>query len=58
MTDREREEFLAYVEEFKKKVAGNKEMARDFLVKVGIYTKEGKLTEPYKHLYIPPPVEA
>ena len=54
MTERERNEFLAYLEEFKKKVAGNKEMARDFLIRAGIYTKEGKLAEPYQHLYIPP----
>ena len=53
MTDREREEFIACMEDFKKKVAGNKEMARQFLIEVGIYTKDGKLTEPYKHLYIP-----
>ena len=53
MDEREREEFLAYIEEFKKKVEGNKELARDFLVRTGIYTKEGKLTEPYQHLYIP-----
>jgi len=54
MTEKEREEFIAYMKEFQKKVAGNKQMARDFLVRVGIYTKEGKLTEPYQHLYIPP----
>ena len=53
MTEKEREEFLAYVEEFKMKIAGNKEMARDFLVRAGIYTKEGQLAEPYQHLYIP-----
>jgi len=53
MTEREREEFLAYMEEFIKKVSVNKEMARDFLVRVGIYTREGQLTEPYQHLYIP-----
>jgi len=54
MTEREREELLAYMEEFMKKVSGNKEMARDFLVRAGIYTREGQLTEPYQHLYIPP----
>jgi hypothetical protein len=58
MTDKEREEFLAFMEEFKKQVVGNKKLAREFLIKAGIYTKEGKLTEPYQHLYIPPLVEA
>jgi hypothetical protein len=42
------------MEDFKKKVEGNKELARDFLIRTGIYTKEGHLTEPYKHLYFPP----
>ena len=54
MTEKERNELLAYMEEFEKKVAGNKELARDFLVRAGIYTKKGKLAKPYKHLYIPP----
>ena len=59
MTEREREEFLVYMEEFIKKVSGNKEMARDFLIRAGIYTREGKLAEPYKHLSFPlPPIKA
>ena len=58
MTEKEREELLAYVEEFKKKLEGNRELARDFLVRAGIYTKEGQLAEPYQHLYIPPLVKA
>ena len=53
MTDREREEFIAYAETFKKKVEGNKELSLAFLHRAGICTKDGKLTEPYKHLYIP-----
>ena len=53
MTEKEREEFLAYVEEFKKKIAGNKELSLQFLAEVGICTIDGKLTEPYQHLYIP-----
>jgi hypothetical protein len=58
MTEREREALLAYMEDFKKKVTGNKELSRQFLIEVGIYTEDGKLTEPCKHLYIPPLVEA
>ena len=58
MDEKERNELLAYMENFIKEVEGNKEMARQFLIEVGIYSKEGKLTEPYKHLYIPPLVKA
>jgi len=58
MDEKERKELLAYIEEFKKKVEGNKELARDFLIRAGIYTKEGMLAEPYQHLYIPPPIKA
>ena len=58
MDEKERNELLAYMEEFKKKIEGNKELARDFLVRAGIYTKEGQLAEPYQNLYIPPAVEA
>jgi hypothetical protein len=54
MTDNERQNFLSYMEEFIKKATGNKELALDFLSRAGICTKEGNLTEPYKHLYIPP----
>ena len=53
MTEREREALLAYIEEFKNKMIGNKELARDFYIRAGIITKEGKLAEPYQHLYIP-----
>jgi hypothetical protein len=53
MTDKERHNLLTYMEEFKKKVAGNKELARDFLIRSGIYTKNGRLAEPYKHLHFP-----
>ena len=54
-TDKEREEFLAYLEDLKIKVKGNKELSLYFLTKAGICTEDGKLTEPYKHLYIPRP---
>jgi hypothetical protein len=57
MTDQERKEYLQYLEEFRKKVRGNKELSRKFLVEVGIYTEDGQLTEPYENLYIPRPGE-
>ena len=54
MNDKEREEFIQMLEEYRQKLAGNKEMARDFLIRAGIYTKKGKLAAPYRHLYFPP----
>ena len=54
MTEIERKNLLAYMENFIKEVSGNKEMARQFLIEVGICTIDGQLTEPYKNLYLPP----
>jgi len=54
MNDQEREESIRLMEELRKKLTGNKELCREFLVKAGIYTQEGVLAEPYQHLYIPP----
>jgi hypothetical protein len=51
MTERERNELLAYMENFRKTMT--KESARAFLIGAGIYTPEGVLAEPYKNLYIP-----
>jgi len=53
MTDEERKEFLADMQDFKRKVDGNKELARQFLIEAGIYTTEGRLADPYRNLYIP-----
>jgi hypothetical protein len=53
MTDKEREELIAFMLEFKKKIDGNKELAQQFLIEVGIYTEDGKLAEPYRHLHFP-----
>jgi hypothetical protein len=53
MSEKEREESIRLMEEYRNKLIGNKELCREFLVKAGIYTKEGKLTDPYKHLYLP-----
>jgi len=53
MTEEERNELLAYIEEFKNKIAGNRELSLQFLAEVGICTLDGKLTEPYKNLYFP-----
>jgi hypothetical protein len=40
MTDREREEFLRYMEEFRLKIKGNRELSREFLIAAGIPKKE------------------
>ena len=55
LTDKERQEFFEYAEEFKKKIEGNRELALDFFSRVGICTKDGELTELYKNLRIPRP---
>ena len=54
MTDIERKEFLGLMDGLKEKIAGNRELSLHFLAKAGICTADGNLTEPYKHLYIPP----
>ncbi|MDR1153991.1 MAG: hypothetical protein LBL04_04715 [Bacteroidales bacterium] len=54
MNEQEVEENIRLMKEYYKKLAGNKELARDFLIRAGIYTKKGKLAKPYKHLHIPP----
>ena len=54
MDEKEREEFLTYLDEFERKVTENKDTARKFLIEAGIYTPKGRLTEHYKHLYISP----
>ena len=53
MSEKEREEFIAYIEEYTKKMIADKKLARDFYIRAGILTKKGKLAAPYKHLYIP-----
>ena len=53
MTEQERKEFIACIQDFKHKIAGNKELARQFLIDAGIYTTKGVLAEPYQNLYIP-----
>jgi hypothetical protein len=50
MTDQEREELLQYMENFLKRMDDDKELGREFLIGAGIYTKDGKFAEPYKHL--------
>lgn len=53
MTDKERKDFLKGLKEYKKEVTSSREEARAFLVRLGVFTKKGKLTKPYKNLCIP-----
>jgi hypothetical protein len=53
MSTQERIEFLEAIEKHRIKVTKNKQAARKFLVKIGVFNKDGKLTPPYKHLCIP-----
>ena len=41
---------LTKIEECKKEVTKSKEASKDFLIKAGILTKAGKLSQPYKNL--------
>jgi hypothetical protein len=51
MTDQEREELLQFMEEFRQNLT--QESARKFLIDLGIYNENGKLTENYQNFYIP-----
>jgi hypothetical protein len=50
MNEQERAYFLAFADEYEKKMKGNPELARRFLINMGLYTEDLELTEPYKHL--------
>ena len=50
MASREREELIQYMKDSIKRMNTDKEYSRQMLVKIGLYTPEGKLGEPYKHL--------
>jgi hypothetical protein len=53
MTDKERADLLAYMEDFKKRVKGNKELARRLLINIGMYTEDLEPAEHLKH-YVRP----
>lgn len=54
MSQKEKEAFERAAESFKKRITRNQDAARQFLVELGVFTPEGKLCKPYKHLCIPP----
>lgn len=53
MTERELKEELASLESFGKHVTASRESALEFLISIGIMTKNGKPTRRYKKLCIP-----
>ena len=53
MNDEERAEFIRMMREHREIVSKDKKLAREFLIKAGIYTKSGKLSKHYRHLCIP-----
>ena len=53
MNDEEREEFIKMSQEYTEKLSKDKKLARDFLIRAGIYTKSGRLSKNYRHLCIP-----
>ena len=50
MNDEEREEFIKMIREHREMISKDKKMAKDFFIKVGIYTKSGRLNKNYKSL--------
>ena len=53
MNDEEREEFIKMMREQMEIISKDKKLAREFLVRAGIYTKSGRLSKHYRHLCIP-----
>jgi len=50
MNDEEREEFIKMLREHREKISKDKKLARDFLIRAGIYTKSGRLSKNYRSL--------
>jgi len=50
MTDQERKELLQYMKNAVKKMEADKDYSRQMLVEIGLYSQDGTLTKPYKHL--------
>lgn len=54
MSEKDHQEFIVILEQYKQKLSKSKKASRKFLVDTGIVTAKGNLREPYKHLCIPP----
>jgi len=48
MTKQEARDLQEKVQEQREKVTSSEKEARDFLVRIGVYTKSGELTEEYR----------
>ncbi|UCS95034.1 hypothetical protein KZP23_08500 [Echinicola marina] len=53
MEDKELDNFINILEQYKVKVSKSKSASRKFLVELGIVTEKGNLKKNYKHLCIP-----
>jgi len=52
MSQLELQEYKKSLKEYKKEVTSTKETARKFLITLGVVTKTGRKTKPYKNLCI------
>lgn len=50
MSDKELKELIGLLEGLRKKLKGDREASRAFLVRAGIFTEKGNLRKPYKEL--------
>jgi len=49
MNDQERADFIKMANEYTEKLSKDRNLARGFLVRAGIYTKAGKLSKHYRN---------
>ena len=54
MTTQERENLKKALKTYKKRVTSSKKASRNFLIELGVFTKNGKVRKEYKNLCIPP----
>jgi len=54
MNEQELQLMLAKIEAHKKKVTSSKKAATEHLIELGIFSRDGQLTENYRELCIPP----
>jgi len=52
MSEKELKQFSETIKKYAKKLSKDKKASKAFLIKTGIITEKGNLTNPYKHLCI------
>jgi hypothetical protein len=57
VSEKEKKEFSAILQQYKEKLSGDKEASRQFLIDAGIITQKGNLRGPYRHLTLCIPQE-